>query len=115
GEVETLLAHEHRVDDFLSKPIAAVAAQVIVDGPTASLVGRRLGVYEIRGAVGKGGMGVVYRAHDTRLNRDVAVKVLSASIAMSPQRLARFQREAHVLAALNHPNGAQIPGVEDSL
>jgi hypothetical protein len=59
-------------------------------------------------------MGEVYRARDTKLNRDVAVKVLRAAVAGDPERLARFQREAHVLASLNHPNIAQIYGLEDS-
>jgi serine/threonine-protein kinase len=76
--------------------------------------GARLGGYEIQSILGVGGMGEVYRARDTKLNRDVAVKVLRASVAGDPERLARFQREAHVLASLNHPNIAQIYGLEDS-
>jgi serine/threonine-protein kinase len=74
--------------------------------------GTRLGSYEIVGLVGAGGMGEVYRAHDTTLNRDVALKVLPASVAADPDRLARFRREAQVLAALNHPNIAHIFGFE---
>jgi eukaryotic-like serine/threonine-protein kinase len=74
--------------------------------------GTRLGVYEITGQLGAGGMGEVYRARDTKLNRDVAIKVLPASFAGDPDRLARFEREAQVLAALNHPNIAHIYGVE---
>ena len=77
-------------------------------------VGRRLGPYEIVGLIGAGGMGQVYRAHDTRLGRDVAIKVLPSDVASDPDRLARFQREAQVLAALNHPNIAHIHGIEDS-
>ncbi len=69
--------------------------------------------YKILCKLGEGGMGVVYQATDTRLNRDVAVKVLPDSFAADPDRMARFQREARVLAALNHPNIAQIYGVED--
>jgi serine/threonine-protein kinase len=76
--------------------------------------GARVGPYEIVGLVGAGGMGEVYRARDTKLNRDVALKVLPASLAGDPDRLARFQREAQVLAALNHPNIAHIHGFEDS-
>jgi Tol biopolymer transport system component len=76
--------------------------------------GARLGPYEVAGLLGAGGMGEVYRAHDTKLGRDVAIKVLPAAYASNPDRLARFGREARVLAALNHPNIAAIYGVEES-
>jgi len=76
-------------------------------------VGERLGPYEILAAIGAGGMGEVYRAHDTKLKRDVALKVLPDAFAHDPERMARFQREAEVLASLNHPNIAAIYGVED--
>jgi serine/threonine-protein kinase len=76
--------------------------------------GTRLEHYEILGLVGAGGMGEVHRARDTKLNRDVAIKVLSSSVASDPDRLARFHREAQVLAALNHPNIAQIHGVVEA-
>jgi serine/threonine-protein kinase len=75
-------------------------------------VGDKLGPYEILSLVGKGGMGEVYRAHDSRLRRDVAIKVLPETFARDPERMARFQREAEVLASLNHPNIAAIYGVE---
>ena len=74
--------------------------------------GMRLGPYEIIAFIGAGGMGEVYRARDAKLERDVAIKVLPESVAGSPERLARFEREAKVLAALNHPNIAQIYAVE---
>ena len=74
--------------------------------------GDKLGPYEILAPLGKGGMGEVYRARDTKLDRDVAIKVLPAVLAQDPERLARFEREAKVLAALNHPNIAQIYGLE---
>src|SRR5436305_1689647 len=77
-------------------------------------VGARLGPYEILSALGAGGMGEVYRARDTKLGRDVAVKVLPDSLAADAERLLRFEREAKVLAALNHPNIAHIHGFEDS-
>ena len=73
--------------------------------------GSRLGPYEILSTLGVGGMGEVYRARDTKLNRDVALKVLPDLFANDPERLARFQREAQVLAALNHPNIAHIHGL----
>ena len=76
--------------------------------------GTKLGVYEIVAAIGAGGMGEVYKARDTRLARDVAIKVLPADVAADHDRLARFEREAQVLASLNHPNIAQIHGVDDS-
>ena len=76
--------------------------------------GTRLGPYEILSALGAGGMGEVYRARDTKLNRDVAIKVLPDSFASDPERLARFKREAQTLASLNHPNIAQIYGLEES-
>ena len=74
--------------------------------------GTHLGPYEILAPIGAGGMGEVYRARDTKLDRDVAIKVLPAALAQDPERLARFEREAKVLAALNHPNIAQIYGLE---
>ncbi len=75
--------------------------------------GTRLGPYEITGAIGAGGMGEVFRARDTKLNRDVAIKVLPAAFADDPERLARFTREAQTLASLNHPNIAAIYGIEE--
>ena len=74
----------------------------------------RVGSYEIRSALGAGGMGEVYRARDLKLNRDVAIKVLLPAVASDPDQLARFSREAQVLASLNHPNIAQIHGLEDA-
>src|SRR6202044_1487016 len=75
--------------------------------------GERVGQYEILGPLGAGGMGEVYRAKDTKLKREVALKVLPDSFASDPERMARFQREAEVLASLNHPNIAAIYGVEE--
>ena len=76
--------------------------------------GTRLGVYEVIASIGAGGMGEVFRARDTKLNRDVALKVLPDSFASDPDRLARFTREAQTLAAINHPNIAHIHGFEES-
>ncbi len=75
--------------------------------------GTRVGLYEILAAIGAGGMGEVYRARDSKLKRDVALKILPDSFASDPDRMARFQREAEVLASLNHPNIAAIYGVEE--
>ena len=78
------------------------------------VTGTRLGVYEITAQIGEGGMGQVYRARDTKLNRDVALKVLPDAFANDAERLARFTREAQTLASLNHPNIAHIYGLEES-
>src|SRR5687767_8140358 len=82
--------------------------------PMALAVGTRIGPYEVLSPLGVGGMGEVYRARDTKLNRDVALKILPEASATDPERLARFKREAQVLAALNHPHIASIYGFEDS-
>src|ERR1051326_3161415 len=76
--------------------------------------GRRLGPYEIRAQLGAGGMGEGYAPHDTNLRRDVALKVLPPAFAQDPDRMARFAREAQLLAALNHPHIAAIFGLEES-
>ena len=76
--------------------------------------GTKLGPYDVLGPIGAGGMGEVYRARDTRLDREVAIKVLPEVLARDPERLARFEREAKTLASLNHPNIAQIYGLEET-
>ena len=76
--------------------------------------GFKLGPYEILSPLGAGGMGEVYRARDARLGREVAIKVLPAAMANDAERMARFQREAQMLASLNHPNIASIYGLEES-
>jgi Tol biopolymer transport system component len=76
--------------------------------------GTKLGAYEVTGAIGAGGMGEVYQGHDTKLGRDVAIKVLPEAFAHDPERLSRFQREAKMLASLNHPNIATIHGLEQA-
>ncbi len=77
-------------------------------------VGDKLGHYEVLSLLGQGGMGEVYRARDTMLKRDVALKVLPAAFLRDPDRMARFQREAQVLASLDHPNIGHIYGLVDS-
>ena len=76
--------------------------------------GDKLGHYQVLSLLGVGGMGEVYRANDTRLDRQVAIKVLPESLARDPERLARFEREAKVLASLDHPNIGHIYGLVDS-
>jgi eukaryotic-like serine/threonine-protein kinase len=95
-EVESLLAHDGGAS-FLSTP---AVANSVGGGPR---FGQALGPYVISVQIGEGGMGEVYRALDTKLNRDVALKILPTAFALDPDRLARFKREAEVLASLNHP------------
>lgn len=76
--------------------------------------GTRLGTYEIVAPLGAGGMGEVHRAHDTRLGRDVAVKVLPDEVSSSPERMARFEREARIVASLNHPNIITLHSIEEA-
>src|SRR6266516_1189995 len=76
--------------------------------------GDRFGLYEVVSSLGAGGMGEVYRARDTKLGRDVAIKILPQRFTSDPDRLARFEREARMLAALNHPHIGSIYGLEDA-
>ena len=76
--------------------------------------GTRLGSFEVAALIGAGGMGEVYRARDTRLKRDVAIKILPDTFLQDPERVARFQREAELLATLNHPNIAAVYGLEEA-
>ena len=77
-------------------------------------VGDRLGHYDVTALIGEGGMGQVWQATDTQLNRQVALKILPDAFAADPDRLARFKREAQILASLNHPNIAAIYGIEEA-
>ena len=112
-EVEALLTHAQSAEGFLAASIGAVAVHAFRDGVT-SLVGRQIGAYTIQGRLGAGGMGEVYRARDGKLGRDVAIKVLPSAFASDPDRLARFEREARLLATLNHPHIGAIYGVEEA-
>ncbi len=114
GEVEALLAHAQAAEGFLSTPLEELAARALTDERGASLLGRSLGPYHIRAHLGSGGMGDVYRAHDTKLGREVAIKFLPHAFTRDPDRLARFAREARVLASLNHPHIGAIYGFEEA-
>ena len=122
AEVQSLLTAIERAGNFIERPAvqslslsAAFPACWIPDlGRRALEPGNSLGPYTILEFVGAGGMGEVYRAHDTNLNRDVALKVRPAAFALDADRFARFRREAQILAALNHPNIAAIYGLENS-
>src|SRR5215469_4353468 len=109
-EVASLVANHHA--SASAGPWAAAAAQLTIK-PALLEAGQHIGPYQIVSFVAAGGMGEVYRARDTKLKRDVALKVLPEAFARDPGRMMRFQREAEVLASLNHPNIAQIYGVEE--
>ena len=111
-EVEALLAHAQTADEFLATPMPAVAAHVLCDSSGALLVGRQIASYLIGPRIGVGGMGEIYRARDTKLQREVAIKILPRALTNDPERVRRFEREARMLAALNHPHIAAIYGVE---
>ena len=111
--VQALLDAPATAEGFLASSVLGAAATT-APSESAVLTGRRLGVYQVQERIGAGGMGEVYRARDTRLGRDVAIKILPSAFTSDPERLARFEREARVLAALNHPNIATIHGVEES-
>ena len=110
-EVESLLALAGDASAFLETPAAAVAAADLARERFPA--GRQLGSYVIRGPLGAGGMGEVYRAHDVKLGREVALKILPEQWLADPERRSRLDREARLLAALNHPHIAAIYGVED--
>lgn len=113
-EVEALLAHEGSADGFLAMPVGALAARVLAATPERDLIGQRLGDYDIVARLGAGGMGVVYRAKDRRLGREVAIKVLPAVFEVDQPRLARFEREARLLATVNHPHIGAIYGLVEA-
>jgi len=123
---ESRRAHHIASDPFASVGFCALTRPLEVEGsalreigflpvvPMSLSPGARLGPYEILSPLGAGGMGEVYRARDTRLRREVAIKTLPESFAADPERIARFEREARLLAVLNHPNIAAIYGIEES-
>ncbi|MBZ5633317.1 MAG: serine/threonine-protein kinase [Acidobacteriia bacterium] len=104
-EVESLLAQEEQAD--------ALPETHRLEATATILLGKQLGPYRILSPLGVGGMGEVYRAHDSKLSRDVAIKTLPREFARDPEKLARFRREARTLASLNHPNIAAIYGLEE--
>ena len=103
-EVGSLLAAHDRPDGLLETPLSQIASEVLEPTEAALREGQVIGPYRVLARVGAGGMGEVYRAHDTRLDREVALKVLPASYAGDTDRLRRFEQEARAVAALNHPN-----------
>ena len=129
AEREAWLAHECANDSTLRREVESLLAQApagVLDAPVGALVaglvspkhvlltGRRIGVYEVHGLLGVGGMGEVYRARDTRLDREVAIKIVPPAFKDDSHRLARFEREARTLASLNHPCIGAIYGLEEA-
>jgi Tol biopolymer transport system component len=120
-EVESLLAKHAELGSFAERPAVELLDQLCVEADSRILAavvrvvrpGDRLGGYDIQSLLGAGGMGEVYRARDLRLRRDVAIKVLPAAFVTDRERLARLEREARLLAALNHPHIGAIYGLED--
>ncbi|MFB3904231.1 MAG: serine/threonine-protein kinase [Acidobacteriota bacterium] len=108
----SLLKHDRRAESYLKTPVANLLG-VDRTGSFKDWVGHSLLHYRIVERIGEGGMGVVYRAHDARLGRDVAIKVLPDKFAGDPEWVARFAREARLLASLNHPGIAAIHGFEE--
>ena len=106
------------IQSLLDQPISAeqflTGGEAGPDGTPSVCDGQRLGVYQIQAFIGRGGMGEVYRARDMKLGREVAIKILPRVFTTDPDRLARFEREARVLASLNHPHIGAIHGIEES-
>ena len=114
-EVESLLAYEGKAENFMEVPALEVVVKQLAESQGLGMrSGTKLGPYEILAPLGSGGMGEVYRARDSKLNRDVALKILPAMFTDDVERMARFRREAQVLASLNHPHIGSIYGLEES-
>jgi serine/threonine protein kinase/Tol biopolymer transport system component len=113
-DVESLLAESGSDDGFLAQPALAMSARSVSDLVLTRMVGTSLAGYQLKALLGTGGMGEVYEGHDPKLGRNVAIKILPAAFTSHPDRLARFEREARMLASLNHPNICGIYGIEES-
>ena len=113
-DVESLLAQEESARSFMEEPAVKAAAKTLIQTSTGTWIGRRISHHEILAFLGAGGMGEVYRALDTKLKREVAIKILPAEWSQDSDRVHRFKREAELLATLNHPRIAHIYGFEES-
>ena len=113
-EVKSLLGYAEEAKLLLEEPAGAAATQEAHPDAGRRWIGHRVGSYEVLSPLGAGGMGEVYRARDTELGREVALKVLPEAVSRDPERVLRFRREARLLASLNHPNIAAIYGLEEA-
>jgi len=113
-QVESLLNESESDDGFLAEPPLVLPADMLRELAPANMAGRSVAGYQLQTLLGAGGMGEVYRARDPKLGRDVAIKILPRAFTSDPDRLARFEREARMLAALNHPNICGIYGLEEA-
>ena len=113
-DLERLLAAQASAASFLEEPALSEIAPEFAASASSSWVGRQIGNYHFVSLVGAGGMGEVYRARDTKLKREVAIKILPYEVSRDPDRISRFQREAELLASLNHPNIAAIYDLEEN-
>jgi serine/threonine protein kinase len=113
-EVESLLRYEPDAAQFLKTPAAVVASDLARTPDRSQMICRQIGSYTLVAPLGSGGMGEVYRARDTKLGRDVAIKFLPSHFTADPERRSRFAREARLLATLNHPHIGAIYGLEET-
>src|SRR4029077_17224188 len=103
-EVEDLILSHERAEEFIESPASDLAAEVLSKGQSGLKCGELIGPYQIQSVLGIGGMGEVYLASDTRLGRQVALKILPPRFTPDPERVSRFEKEARAASALNHPN-----------
>jgi serine/threonine protein kinase len=113
-EVESLIALHNSSDHLLDHSVGGVAARLLAGAPAPPLIGQRLAAYQIERLLGRGGMGEVYLARDTRLGRPVAIKLLPSLFHQDPNRVRRFQQEARAASSLNHPNIVTIHEVGET-
>src|SRR5258706_10129616 len=107
-EVESLLGSDEEAGSFIESPAFEVAAELLANDQTQTVVGQQIGHYRVLSLLGTGGMGEVYLAQDTKLRREIALKLLPAQFTTDGNRLRRFEQEARVASALNHPNICMI-------
>src|SRR5215470_15117782 len=117
SEVESLISSHNQAGDSIEALAVEAATDMIADDQASSIIGKRIGHYQVLSHIGRGGMGEVFLAHDTKLGRKVALKLLRSEFTRDQDRLRRFQQEARAASALNHPNILTIHdiGREDSL
>src|SRR2546426_4760372 len=113
-EVESLLAQQGEAEGFIEQPALEVAAKVMAEDRSQTLIGRQIGSFKVLSLLGVGGMGEVYLAEDRRLDRTIALKILPAELASDPDRMRRFVREAKAASALKHSNVATIHEIGES-